>query len=265
MLARSEPAPGSVMPIPKSRSPVTAGGRYFCFCAVGPEGHEIGQADRRVHRRHDAVGPHVGELLDDDRVVAEVDAGAAVLLRHAGRQEAGLPQALPGLAVGDAVLDSTCSILGSISLAANLRNWSRKSSCSSLKTSRFIMREGSSRARKVAAWFSGFTGIVRMPFGRARGRHARRRPRARPRRGRSPTRGCGRRRLAPRRGSRRRTWRTRPVGPRRRQTPLSCQYQRSRRLVAVCMLKARSVRISVRVARWKNATSDTPRLGPSTA
>src|SRR6185369_9285165 len=53
--------------------------------------------------RHEPVRTQIRELLHHDRVVAEVAAGAAVLLGHARAEEPLGAHPPPGLAVGDAV------------------------------------------------------------------------------------------------------------------------------------------------------------------
>src|SRR6266511_958347 len=43
-----------------------------------PERRDVGKADAGMEAHHQRVRAHVGELLDDDRVVEEVGAGASV-------------------------------------------------------------------------------------------------------------------------------------------------------------------------------------------
>src|SRR5690606_22696483 len=58
-----------------------------------------------VEREAQAGGALADQLLDDDRVVAEIlDPGAAVLLRHREAEHADLPGLLPDVAGHDAVL-----------------------------------------------------------------------------------------------------------------------------------------------------------------
>ena len=99
MFARSEPAPGSVMAMPRIISPEIVRGRYFAFCSALAVALQVGHADVGVEREHQPVRADPGELLHQDRVVQEVAARAAVLLGRVRAEEALLAAAPPGLAV----------------------------------------------------------------------------------------------------------------------------------------------------------------------
>ena len=116
MPRRSEPAPGSVIAIAPTSSPRTSArhpGPPLLVVAV------VEHVVRRdlVHALAEAREARVQELLVDDALEAEVAPEPAVLLRHVGAEQPGLPRAppelgvdvparLPGLVVGqDLALD----------------------------------------------------------------------------------------------------------------------------------------------------------------
>ena len=95
---RSEPASGSVMPIAVIISPLQNFGSQRCFCSSVVRRVRYGaQTSEWIVKRRGVRHPGARQLLVEDRVVAEVDVAAAVLLRDRDAQEPGIARGLPHL------------------------------------------------------------------------------------------------------------------------------------------------------------------------
>ena len=98
MPRRSDPAPGSVMAIAPTSSPRTSRGHPGRALLVAAVVEHVVRRDL-VHALAEAREARVQKLLVDHALEAEVAAEAAVLGRHVGAEQAGLPRAPPELGV----------------------------------------------------------------------------------------------------------------------------------------------------------------------
>jgi hypothetical protein len=115
MFCRSEPVPGSVIAIAPTASPEASFGQPLLLLLVGAVGLDVVGHDAGVERGAPRRVADVRLLLDQDGLVGEGAATAAVLLRDRGTQQtdlAGLvPQVAVDLLVVDVVLDVRLDLL----------------------------------------------------------------------------------------------------------------------------------------------------------